>query len=195
MKVDALDLEKAMDMQGKMAIKMVEKLKKDYSKLTRTDLVDELDNMRKDHERIVKLLSTELESSVILRKDNTRLTSCNKELVRINEVLTTCYKRAASQSSKLQHENALYRRSYNAFKFFLSNCEMDSSPCTPIGKLLQDLSHKYDPDLDYLIDEKEDEEEQQEEEETKTQYVETNPLSLKEALESLDKVRREEENT
>ena len=91
LKVGALNLDKARDLQEKMAIRMVEKLKKDVSQLSRDDLVEEVGSYKKENERVVKILSNEIENQLILKKDHKRILTMNKELVRINQVLTSCY--------------------------------------------------------------------------------------------------------
>ena len=160
MKVGALNLDKARDLQEKMAIRMVEKLKKDVSTLSREDLLEEVSSLKKENERVVKILSNEIENQLILKKDHKRILTMNKELVRINEVLTSCYQRSEKRRRDLEFENVTFRRAYNAFQFFLEEAEKsenekngDLKNTMVVSKLLKDLSSRYDPDEDYIIPE------------------------------------------
>lgn len=151
MKAHALNLDKARDLQEKMAIVMVDKVKNDPKHLSKEDLVEDYKQIKKENDRVIHILSKEIENQIILKKDYSLQKSLNKKLVRINTVLTSCYKKGERKRRQLEQENATYKRAYSAFNFFLKESELLKNPQSDLGKFMNELSSRYDPDEDYTF--------------------------------------------
>lgn len=165
-----LDLSKARDLQENMAKKMVDKLNnnikngKTWEERAKINS-EKLSRLDKEHQRILKLLDSELEMTSILAYDNKKMRDQNQELLDINEILVTKCRKSETRRRHLEKNIVSFRRSYMAFNFFLKEISQDAGirrsilddtdlqkkPKEAYSSLdfLKILASKYDPNTDY----------------------------------------------